>query len=343
MKAKTMLGLIVCASACVSLSAFANTTNDWFGVTVAGSNVSTVNITRSGSGSASGNQIILNDVDQDAALVLTPNADFAGTNRTDDIYVISAKVVLNPCSTNDFRYVDVSSARAGVVVGIDDLGATNYYGYAGSAWHLLTNATVVASGDETTFCIVLNYRDEEAYFMVRDNEEEKWNGPYGMPNEGASALANIKVWGTGSISSVTGAFEVAEAQYNGKKYGSVAEAMKEVPGGSSYDEIAVVGDDGEPKPTTADGNGLMPWQNKAMGVLPDDQVRLAKASDNQNANKITLSAVLPNKEAGVDVKFCVMCNDEQVGGPCAADNIQIPMGDSQGFAVYTIVPQIEAK
>lgn len=341
MKAKTMLGLIACASACVSLSAFANTTNGWFGVTVANSDVALSNIATNGVGTVSPSRIDLDDIEQDSALVLTPSSGSI-TNRTDDIYMIDASVVLNPCSTNDFRDVDVTGAKAGVVAGIDDNDVTNYYGYADSTWYKLTGATVVDPGVATAFRIVLNYRDNEASFMIVDNAEEKWYGPYEMSSGGASSLANIKVWGTGSISSVTGAFEVAVAAYDGKKYGSIAEAVAkaDVP-----TNVQAVDDTGVPQETTATAsNGLNLVVCEAMG-LPADKttddatIKLASSTENSNANMITLAWVKPPAaEAGVEIQFAVKQGDE-VKGTYDWNNIQIPMASG----TYTIEPSIIKK
>lgn len=345
MKAKKLMGLIAFASACVSLSAFANTTNGWFGVTVSDT-VVTVNISTNGVGVAESNAIKLTEVAQKTPLVFTPNADFEGTNRNDGIYVIGASVVLTPCSTNDFPAVP--NAKAGVVAGIDDHDVTNYYGFAGGEWHPLTNATVVESG-ATDFCIVLNYRDDPkvAYFVISENDGDKWHGPYNM-SAGTTALVDIKAWGTGSISSVTGGYEVAEAQFDGKKYGSVADAMavaKEAAGSETpnYDSIAVVDNTGkvDPTPSTPDGNGLKKWENKAMGIESNAQVGLEKAAAKQNEGKITLAAILPNKEDGVVVGFKVKKDGELQEGLYAEDDIQIPM--DSGTHTYEIVPFITTK
>ena len=342
MKAKTMLGLIACASACVSLSAFANTTNGWFGVTVDGAVVKPVNVTANDIGTASYSKINLNDIEQDSALVFTPSSGSI-TNCTDDIYVIGANVVLTPCSTNDFRDVDVIGAKAGVVAGIDDNDATNYYGYAGSNWYKLTGATVVDPGDATAFRIVLNYRDNVASFNIGESDE--WYGPYSMSEGGASSLANIKVWGTGSISSVTGAFEVAVAAYNDKKYGSIAEAVdvaKAAPGGVATD-VQAVDDSGEVQEKDAKAfNGLNLVVCEAMG-LPADKttddatIKLASSTENSNANMITLAWVKPPAaEAGVEIQFAVKQGDE-VKGTYDWNNIQIPMASG----TYTIEPSIK--
>ena len=342
MKAKKLMGMIACAGACVSLSALANTTNGWFGVTVDNGNVTTANISKNDVGVVDGTKITLTDVEQTSALVFTPNPN-APTNRNDGIYVIGASVALTPCSVTDLNGTD--GAKVGIVVGIDAQGKTNYYGYASGEeekWVKLEGAAVVDPGQDTAFSIVLNYRDNTACYVISENEEDKWFGPYGMAS-GSSAPVDIRAWGTGSISSVTGGYEVAEAAYNGNKYGSVAEAMG-VAGIENYNNIAVVNESGSAESGTgADTNGLQKWQNKAMGIEPDAQVGLDANTDKQNSGMITLAAVLPDKEDGVAVGFDVYRNNTKVGGTYDADNIQIPMGNVQGTETYTIVPVITTK
>ena len=334
-----MLGLIACASACVSLSAFGNETNGWFGVTVENSNVTLSHISKSGGGTVSGNQINLEDVEQGSALVFTPESGEI-TNRTDDIYVIGASVVLTPCSTNDFTDSVAAGAKAGIVAGIDDHDVTNYYGYANGVWIKLEESTVGAPGSETTFCIVLNYRDGKANFMIDESDGEKWYGPYDMPTGGASALANIKVWGTGSISSVTGAFEVAVAAYNNKKYGSIAEAVAnadEPTNVQAVDETGVAKDKG----ATA-SNGLNLVVCEAMGLPTDSDgaeatIKLASSATKSNAGMITLAWAKPDTaEDGVKIKFQVKKDGVDQGALCDWDDIQIPMTSG----TYTIEPVI---
>ena len=348
MKAKTMLGLIACASACVSLSAFGNETNGWFGVTVANETVNHVGVTVNSVGTVADSKISLTDVEQSSALAFTPESS-AITNCTDDIYVIGASVVLTPCSTNDFTDAVAADAKAGIVAGIDDLGATNYYGYAGGVWYKLTGASVVPPGNETTFSIVLNYRDSKANFMISENNEEKWHGPYDMSTGGASAIANIKVWGTGSISSVTGAFEVAVAAYEDsgviKKYGSIAEAVdvaKAAPGGVAAD-VQAVDASGVVKAKDAEAsNGLNLVVCEAMGLptdsTEDDATIKLESATKSHADAITLAwRKPPTAEDGVTIKFQVMNGDKPEGELCDWDDIQIPMTSG----TYTIVPSIQ--
>ena len=348
MKAKTMLGLIACASACVSLSAFANTTNGWFGVTVADTEVTPVNVTTNGVGTVSDSKINLNDIEQNSALVFTPRSGSI-TNCTDDIYVIGANVVLTPCSTNDFRDVDVTGAKAGVVAGFDDQNATNYYGYAGGEWIKLEGVTVVAPGEETEFYIVLNYRDNVASFVISKSDADQWCGSYPMSPEGASSLANIKVWGTGSISSVTGAFEVAVAAYDNsgvlKKYGSIAEASDAATKAGAADPTAavqVVNSDGTTEePGATAENGLSEIVCKALGLPmndPDANIAVAPAATDTEVDKITLAVNVAGAPEASAVRFGVT----PVGGGETiyyddASAIKIPLT----AGTYTITPVLK--
>ena len=206
MKAKTMLGLIACASACVSLSAFGNETNGWFGVKVENAEIVHPNCATNGAAvTIDGSAIKL----EDASLVID---HFAEAPTSDGIVKISATALLTPSSTSDF--VVSGSPKAGFAVGIDGQNETNFYGYASNSWHKLTGATPGAG--DTSFSMILNYRDKVVSFYVDDvllTSED----PLILD---ADSLAAINASGSGSITSVTGAYEVAVAAYDGKKYGS---------------------------------------------------------------------------------------------------------------------------
>ena len=90
MKAKTMLGLIACASACVSLSAFGNETNGWFGVKVENAEIVHHNCATNGAAvTIDGSAIKL----EDASLGID---SFAAAPTSDGIVKISATALLTP-------------------------------------------------------------------------------------------------------------------------------------------------------------------------------------------------------------------------------------------------------
>ena len=342
MKAKKLMGLIAFASAFVSLSAFASTTNGWFGVTVEGTAVTPVNISTNGVGVAESNAIKLTEVAQEDALVFTPDANSTVTNCTDDIYVIGASVVLTPCSTNDFKEVNVSGAKAGVVVGFDDNDVTNYYGYTGNQWYQLDGVAVASPGKATEFYIVLNYRDTNTCFVVGD----KLFGPHPMSAGETSALANIKAWGTGSISSVTGAFEVAVAAYGGNKYGSVAEASeaaKIAKGDEDADvtaDVMVVNSDGTTEPAnTPASNGLSKIVCEALGLPMNDStanIAVAPAATDVNPTGITLAVNVAGAPEPGAVKYKVEGGSSETKY-YDASSVTIPLAPG----TYTITPVLK--
>ncbi len=322
MKAKTMLGLIACASACVSLSAFGNETNGWFGVKVENAEIVHPNCATNGAAvTIDGSAIKL----EDASLGID---NFAAAPTSDDIVKISATALLTPSSTSDF---DVSgSPKAGFAVGVDNLNATNFYGYASNSWHKLTGATPGAG--ETSFSMILNYRDKVVSFYVDDvllTSED----PLILD---ANSLASISASGSGSITSVTGAYEVAVAAYGGKKYGSGAEAVKAK--GDGEGDILDVASDGTTTTTPQAANGLYAWECDALGVAKDAKIPFKPAATVNG--KITLQ-IASEIEDGLAATFKVYpVGSETEIGSYPSDAIQIP----QEQGAYLVKPdQITAK
>ena len=338
MKAKKLMGMIACAGACVSLSAFGNTTNGWFGVTV-DSDITRINCETNGAAvSIESNKIVL-DNEKDTALTITPAVN-APTNSNDGVFVIKATALLTPSSTNDFDVT--TNAKAGFAVGVDDQNATNYYGYANGVWNKLTDADVVAEGSETTFKLILNYRDFKVDFYAGDDAATHL-GQFVLAS-GTTAPLGIDAFGAGSITSITGEYEVAVAAYDGKKYGSIAEAVDaaKVAGVSPSKVVAVDANGTEQLEGATASNGLNLVVCEAMG-LPTDKttdeatIKLGPAT-NQSSGNITLAWIKPESaEDGVTIKFQVKNGAQSVGDPCDWDNIKIPMTSG----TYTVEPSIK--
>ena len=326
MKAKTMLGLIACASACVSLSAFGNETNGWFGVKVENAEIVHPNCATNGAAvTIDGSAIKL----EDASLGID---SFAAAPTSDNIVKISATALLTPSSTSDF---DVSgSPKAGFAVGVDNLNATNFYGYASNSWHKLTGATPGAG--ETSFSMILNYRDKVVSFYVDDvllTSED----PLILD---ANSLASISASGSGSITSVTGAYEVAVAAYGDKKYGSIAEASDAVKAASAADPTAtvqVVNSDGTTEPADAlAANGLRKIVCEALGLPMNDStanIAVAPVATDDDSGNITLELTLSNVTEPDAVGFVVSGSDTKYD----ADGIKIPLT----AGTYTITPVLK--
>ena len=331
MKAKTMLGLIACASACVSLSAFGNETNGWFGVKVENAEIVHPNCATNGAAvTIDGSAIKL----EDASLGID---NFAAAPTSDNIVKISATALLTPSSTSDF---DVSgSPKAGFAVGVDNQNATNFYGYANGAWHKLTGAN---PGDgETSFSMILNYRDKEVSFYV-DDVLLTSDDPLTLASD-ANSLASISASGSGSITSVTGAYEVAVAAYDGKKYGSISEASGAASAASADPTAAVqvVNADGSTEDANAvAANGLRKIVCEALGLPMNDSaanIAVAPAATDTDQNNITLAVNVAGAPEASAVKYEVKKDGAFDHYSDSAAAVTIPLG----AGTYTITPVLK--
>lgn len=281
MKAKKLMGMIACASACVSLSALANTTNGWFGVSVndttvnAGTCTVTTNNVAVDSTETAGKIVLDNDIE--SALTIAPTAGTAALS--DGLVTITSTAVLTPSDASELGAAVTGGAQAGFAVAVDSNNQTNFYGYASAgtsgdpAWIKFTTGPADPESD-TTFTIAINYRDKKVSFyngstLLVDGES---HSEFSISNEFAN-LSNVAAYGSGSISSVTSQYEVAVAAYGGKKYGSGAEAVKAKGSGS--------GDIQDIDPTTGAAtdqkqakNGLYAWQCDVLGVAKDADAKI---------------------------------------------------------------------
>ena len=337
MKAKTLMGMIACASACVSLSAFGNNTNGWFGVTV-DSDITRINCETNGAAvSIESNKIVL-DNEKDTALTITPAVN-APTNSNDGVFVIKATALLTPSSTNDF---DVTTgAKAGFAVGVDDQNATNYYGYANGVWNKLTAANVVAEGSDTTFKLILNYRDYKVDFYVGADAATHL-GQFDLAS-GTTAPLGIDAFGAGSITSITGEYEVAVAAYDGKKYGSVAEARDAATAGNgSASDVRGISADGTIKGEDATAqNGMSYVVCEALGLDvndPNANITVAPLATDTAVNAITLQLTTSTTGTEADlVGYEVWVNGAKNGATRDASSITIPLE----AGTYTIKPVLK--
>ena len=341
MKAKTLMGMIACAGACVSLSAFGNTTNDWFSVGVTGEAIAPVNCSTNGAAVSIANSKIVLDNEYATRLAITPAVGLASTNST-DVAKIDVTALLTPSSTNDLP-ANIEGAKAGFAVGVNDQNATNFYGFANGVWVKLTGDASNADTQDTTFSIVLDYRVPNVRFYLGDTLLASDSNPSAtaFPIAG-NTFGGIDAFGSGSITSITGGYEVAVcAVENGtttKKYGSLADALAN--GGSSAN-IVDVNANGTTGVSTA-ANGLSVAVCKALGIstteanTPAVAITPVASDTDQNNINFTLAESV-NVEPGVAVTFSVKKNGEAVeGSPFASNAIKIPL--SGGTGVYTIEP-----
>lgn len=334
MKAKTLRGVIAIASATVSISAFANTTNDWFSASATENTAQLVNVSTNGQVEVESSKFVI-DNDDNSPLVFTPAVALTATNST-NISKIDVHAIMTASRTNDFKAVD--NAHAGFAVGIDDTNTTNYYGYVNGKWINLGGTPV--DGAETEFSIVLNYREKTVNFIVNGNDVGV--GGYNMIAS-ASTLAGLEAFGTGSISSIDSDYEVAVAAIvtgdTTNRYGSVAEAVSVA---GTPTGVQGVSPTGETKTADAKAaNGLDYVVCEAMGLptesTEDATIKLESAKKS-NAGKITLAWAKPDSaEDGVTIKFQVMNGNLPVGEPCDWDDIKIPMESG----TYTVEPSIQ--
>ena len=323
MKAKTLRGVIAIASATVSISAFANTTHDWFSAN-ASANPVLVNVTTNGPVSVEDSKFVI-DNDDDSPLVFTPEVKLTETNST-NISRIDVRAVMTASRTNDFKTVD--NAHVGFAVGIDGSNNTNYYGYVGNSW---TNLGIQAIAGTTAFSIILNYRDQDVTFIVGGNEI------YGGSLSGSpTTLTRLEAFGTGDIFSITSRFEVAECAYNGTNYASVAEAIA---AGGSASDIKNVEPNGEASLSADAACGLPVAVCKALGLDVSDgtaNIAVAPAAVDDSTTAITLRLANDPPEAGV-VKFVVTKEGGSSTSYTDASAIQIPLD----AGTYTITPELK--
>lgn len=334
MKAKKLMGMIACAGACVSLSALANTTNDWFSASVQNNDISLTNVSTNGVAVTIEESKIKIDNEPSSALEFSP----VSTNMSTGVAVITATAELTPTDADGFG-TDFDNAKVGFAVGVAG-ETTNYYGFASGVWFALTGANPPVAGN-TNFKIVLDYRTAKAQFFV-DDAILYTNGvtTFDFNAGGATALGSVAAFGSGSLTEVSGGFElaVAAATVNDvtKKYGSAAEAV--IAAGATG-TVLDIGPTGEPAPSPLADNGLYVWQCDILGIEKDATIPLQPATKEVASDKIAVAVSGYTPIDGVSVKFNVKKQeDSSVTGPYDADAIGIPMVTG----TYTVEPYIKA-
>ena len=344
MKAKKLMGVIACAGACVSLSALANTTNGWFGVSVndttvnAGSCSVTTNSVAVTSTETAGKIVLDNDIE--SALTIAPVAGTAALS--DGLVTITSTAVLTPSDASELGAV-TGGAQAGFAVAVDN-NQTNFYGYASAgksgdpAWIKFTTGPADPEAD-TTFTIAINYRDKKVSFyngttLLVDDES---HSEFSISNEFAN-LSNVAAYGSGSISSVTSQYEVAVAALvssggaTTNKYGSAVEALRAKQSGDTVEDI--VASTGEASATPLAANGLYVWQCDALGVVPTEKIPFKPAATVNN--HITLQ-VASEIEEGVQARFKVYTkngeNWEEGNTTYPSNAIELPTGTSGKYQI----------
>lgn len=307
MKAKKLMGVIACAGACVSLSALANTTNGWFGVSV-NTDIETANCTTNGAAVQVDDSKIILDNDLESALTITPESGTAALS--DGLVTITSTALLTPSDASELGAI-TGGAQAGFAVAVDG-NETNFYGYASAGgeggapdWIKFTTGPANPEAD-TTFTIAINYRDKKVSFyngttLLTNGESSEFS----ISNEFVN-LSNVAAYGSGSISSVTSQYEVAVAALvssggaTTNKYGSAVEALRAKQSGDTVEDI--VASTGEASATPLAANGLYVWQCDALGVVPTEKIPFKPATTVNNS--ITLQ-VASEIEDGIQATFKV--------------------------------------
>ena len=337
MKAKTLMGMIACAGACVSLSAFGNNTNNWFNAAVAGSNITLSGVSTNGVAVQVSDGKIVLDNEKESALTFTP----VETNMSTGVSVIRATAELTPSDATSLD-TSLSGAKVGFAVGVAG-NATNYYGFASGEWFKLDGVIPPDSGN-TEFQLILDYRSATAQFFVNDSGSYRilstndTTTAFTFDKGSESDISGIDAYGSGSITSLDGKFELAVAAYNDKKYGSVADAKA---AGGDASTIKVVNDSGVVVDKTTADNGLSAAVCAALGLNVNDptaNIAVAPAPTDTNPSGITLAVNVAAAPEASAVKFAVT----PVGGGettyCEnASAITIPLT----AGTYTITPVLK--
>ena len=336
MKAKKLMGVIACAGACVSLSALANTTNGWFGVSVndttvnAGTCTVTTNSVPVTSTETAGKIVLDNDIE--SALTIAPAAETAALS--DGLVTITSTAVLTPSDASELGAV-TGGAQAGFAVAVAG-NETNFYGYASAGgtggeptWVKFSTGPANPEAD-TTFTIAINYRDKKVSFY--NGATLLTNGTsseFSISNEFVN-LANVAAYGSGSISSVTSQYEVAVAAYDGKKYGSGAEAVKAK--GSGSGDIQDIDSNGSIAEDPLAANGLYAWECDVLGVAKDAKVPFKPAATVNGSITLQIASEI---EEGIAATFKVSGdNGVNWSGSYPSGAIQIPQAQGK----YLIKP-----
>ena len=346
MKAKTLMGMIACAGACVSLSAFGNTTNNWFkGYAANGALTSdTTNYRVAANWPATlpdgvtveGAAIKLEN-DETSALSVGPTAATADTNLNDGLVSVTATAVLTPSDGTTLE--TPTGAAAGFTVGTDS-DVNYYYGYVSGGsnpgWVKMSTGPANAEA-ATTFTILLNYRDGKVQFKVGETILEAATGGatvFDIDKTNYTALNSVAAYGSGELSSIEAKYEVATCAVGTVKYGSLAEALEH---SGTPANIVDVTESGVSQSATA-ASGLPVAFCKALNIdvaatSPNIPITPA-ASDADDANIVL--AYSGTVADGVTVTFAVKKDGSQVGVAQPANAIKIPL--TSGTGVYTIEP-----
>ena len=356
MKAKTLMGMIACASACaVSVNVLA-TDLEWFDGKGGTAGSETFQTPKNASWNAtlptgvtlSASAVTL-DNDSTSPLLLTPAANTEPA-LSDGVVTVSATAVLTPSAVSDLVAID--NAKAGFAIGNDGT-ANAYYGFAAglkvgeaTGWVKLAGAALPATDDApTSFKIVLDYRagEKNVKFFVGTTQlyKDGESGTTSFSIGDATTLQDVAAYGSGSISALAASCEkaVAVATVNGndKKFGSAVEALAAADANTTLKDVA---SDGTPTTDQQADNGLYAWECDALNIAENATIPLTPAASDDDVNNVTLVVSGVTPDTGVAVTYDVYKDGvvSPVSTGNAASAIKIPVGTGK----FTIKPVVTA-
>ena len=339
MKAKTLMGVIACAGACVSLSAFGNNTNNWFNAGVADSNITLSGVSTNGVAVQVSDGKIVLDNEKESALTFTP----VTTNMSTGVSVIRATAELTPSDATSLD-PSLSEAKVGFAVGVAG-NATNYYGFASGEWFKLDGMNPPDSGN-TEFQLILDYRSATAQFFVNNagsyqilSTNNGTTTAFAFAKGDANDIRGIDAYGSGSITSLDGKFELAVAMYEGRKYGSITEA-KSAAGGNA-ENVRGISPTGEIQVAGAKAaNGMDYVVCEALGLSVTDSnanITVAPLETDIATDKITLRLTNENLGPEANLVGYKVSGGTAEDSVCEPNEIQIPLE----AGTYTITPVLK--
>ena len=323
MKAEKVIGIAACAFACVTSSAFANSTTNWFGAVGSGNTIVLTEATTNGVDVSVSDGVIT--LDGDTELTFTPTD--ANPARSDNLVTIESSAVLTPNAVSDLPASgDLGGAQVGFAIAYDG-AATNYYCYASGAWGACDGTPPADPTQSVTFKITLDYRTHRATFKVGDAVV---SNNVAFVTSGAAKLSSVAARGSGSLTEVSAKYEIAVAEYSGTKYGSIDEAVTAA--GDSAASVVTYNESGAAEASTAE-NGMPTWVCKALDIATNDgeaTPAVVPSGADTSMSAITLKLNYDPTRDGAAKAAGVLKFKVGDGAAQNSDNIQIPLVGASG-------------
>jgi len=346
MKAKTLMGMIACASACAV--SYANVNDPWFSGAASGTsltaetgswkqnNVVITGSTENGVTVAEG-AITLENEDS-SKLSLVPGAASPALN--DGLVTITSTAVLTPSEYSSLD-TEITGAHAGFTVvseTVNNVESFYYCGYASgetTRWIRFTTGPQSASA-ETTFTIQLDYRTHKVKFLVGNTALTDGSATEFSIGSSYNALSSVDAFGSGTLKSIATEYERAVCVVDETKYGSITDALSRGGTSGSSGSIQYISSSGVPVSATA-ANGLDAATCIAIGVDPSNEdavARFVPADSDTDSNRVTLKVRSENVDTGVYVTYTINDGTSSTTQQSNDGTVKIPTTTG----VYTITP-----